>query len=74
MKFFYLQGKTLKESHANLTEILACFLPCQANDLSAPLYVVLLEVHLALLDFYTNKAASMQVELQHNALRTTQLQ
>jgi hypothetical protein len=34
------------------------------------IYVVLLEVHLALMDLYTNKVASMQVELQHNALRT----
>jgi hypothetical protein len=68
--FFSLQGKVLKENQANLTEILACFLPCQPYDLSAPLYVVLLEVHLASLDLYTNKAASMQVELQHNALRT----
>jgi len=74
IKFFFLQGKAPKEIHAILTEILACFLPCQAKDLSAPLHVVLLEVHLALMDLYTNKAASMQVELQHNALRNTQPQ
>jgi hypothetical protein len=34
-----------------------------------PMYVVLLEVHLALMDLYTNKAASMQAELQLDALK-----
>jgi len=34
---FFLQGKTPKEIHAILTETLACFLPGQAKDLSAPL-------------------------------------
>jgi len=38
IKFFFLQGKAPKEIHAILTEILACFLPSQAKDLSAPLY------------------------------------
>ena len=38
IKFFFLQGKAPKEIHANLTETLACFLPGQAKDLSAPLY------------------------------------
>jgi hypothetical protein len=38
------------------------------------MYVVLLKVHLAVMDLYTNKAASMQVELQHDALRATQPQ
>jgi hypothetical protein len=38
------------------------------------MYVVLLKVHLALMDLYTNQAASMQVELQHDALRATQPQ
>ena len=36
--FIFLQGKALKEIHAILTETLACFLPGQAKDLSAPLY------------------------------------
>ena len=36
--FFFLQGKTPKEIHAILTETLACFLPGQAKDLSAPMY------------------------------------
>jgi hypothetical protein len=35
------------------------------------MYVLLLEINLALMDLYTNQAASMQVELQHKALRTT---
>jgi len=33
-----LQGKAPKEIHTILTETLACFLPGQAKDLSAPLY------------------------------------
>jgi len=33
--FFFLQGKAPKEIHAILTEILACFLPGRAKDLSA---------------------------------------
>ena len=33
-----LQGKAPKEIHAIRTETLACFLPGQAKDLSAPLY------------------------------------
>jgi len=33
-----LQGKAPKEIHAILTETLACLLPDQAKDLSAPLY------------------------------------
>ena len=37
IKFLFLQGKELKENHANLTETLACFLPVRAKDLSAPL-------------------------------------
>ena len=37
-KFFFLQGNTLKEIHAIRTETLACFLPGQAKDLSAPLH------------------------------------
>jgi len=36
--FFFLQVKAPKEIHAILTEILACFLPGQAKDLSTPLY------------------------------------
>jgi len=36
MKFFFLQGKVLKEIHAILTETLACFPPGWAMDLSAP--------------------------------------
>jgi len=35
--FFFLQGKEPKEIHAILTETVACFLPGQAKDLSAPL-------------------------------------
>ena len=37
--FFFLQGKAPKEIHIILTEILACFLPDRAKDLSAPLYI-----------------------------------
>jgi len=36
--FFLLRGKAPKEIHAILTETLACFLPGQAKELSAPLY------------------------------------
>ena len=36
IKFFFLQGKALKEIHAILTETLDCFLPGRAKDLSAP--------------------------------------
>jgi len=36
--FFFLQGKAPKEIHTILTEILACFIPGRAKDLSAPLY------------------------------------
>ena len=36
--FISLQGKTPKEIQAILTETLACFLPGQAKDLSAPLH------------------------------------
>jgi len=39
IKFFFLQGKVPKEIHAILTEILACFFPGWAKDLSAPLYI-----------------------------------
>jgi len=35
--FFFFQGKDPKEIHAILIETLACFLPCRAKDLSAPL-------------------------------------
>jgi hypothetical protein len=35
------------------------------------MYVVLLEVHLALMNLNTNKAASMKAELQLDALRAT---
>jgi len=37
IRFFFLQGKVQKEIHAILTEILDCFLPRRAKDLSAPL-------------------------------------
>jgi len=37
IKLFFLQGKVLKEIQTLLTETLACFLPGQAKDLSAPL-------------------------------------
>jgi len=37
IEFFSLQGKAPKEIHAILTEILVCFLPGQAKDLSATL-------------------------------------
>jgi len=40
IKFFFLQGKAPKEIHAILTKTLTCFLPVQAKDLSAPLYLV----------------------------------
>jgi len=35
--FFFLQGKAPKKIHYILAEILACFLPDRAKDLSAPL-------------------------------------
>ena len=38
IKFFSLQGKAPKKIHVILTETLACFLPGQAKDLTAPLY------------------------------------
>jgi len=41
IKFLSLQGKVLKEIHTILTEILACFLPGRAKDLSATLYISL---------------------------------
>jgi DNA-binding ferritin-like protein (Dps family) len=37
IKFLFPQGEAPKEIHAILTEILACFLPGRAKDLSAPL-------------------------------------
>jgi len=37
LSFFPLQGKAPKKIDAILTEILACFLPGLAKDLSAPL-------------------------------------
>ena len=39
IKFVFLRDMAPKEIHAILTEILACFLPDRAKDLSAPLYV-----------------------------------
>ena len=36
---YFLQSKPPKEIHAILTETFACFLPCQAKDLSALLYI-----------------------------------
>jgi len=39
--FFFMQAKAPKEIHAILTETLACFLPGQAKDLTAPLYEIL---------------------------------
>jgi len=39
IKIVFLQGKAPKEIHAILAEILACFLPGLAKDLSAPLYM-----------------------------------
>jgi len=38
IKLFFVQGKAPKEIHVILTEILACFLPGRAKDLSASLY------------------------------------
>jgi len=39
IKFFiFLQSKASKDIHAILTEILPCFLPGRAKDLSAPMY------------------------------------
>ena len=35
IKLLFLQGKAAKEIHAILTEILACFLPGRAKNLSA---------------------------------------
>ena len=44
IKLYSLQGKAPKEIHATMTEILACFLPGQAKDLSAPMYLEALHV------------------------------
>ena len=38
--FYPLQGKVPKGIHAILKEILDCFLPGRAKDLSAPLYII----------------------------------
>ena len=38
IKFLFLQRKAPKKIHGILTEILACFIPNRAKDLSAPLY------------------------------------
>ena len=38
IKFYFLQGKVLKEIHTILTETLANLIPGRAKDLSAPLY------------------------------------
>jgi len=40
IKFFFLQGKALKEIHTILTETLPCFLPIRAKDLPASLYLL----------------------------------
>jgi hypothetical protein len=40
---FFLQGKAPKEIHAILTETFVCFLPGQAKNLSAPLYILYTE-------------------------------
>ena len=40
IKFFSLQSKATKETHAILRETLACFFPDRAKDLSAPQYIV----------------------------------
>jgi len=37
IKFIFLQSTSRKEIRAILTEILACFIPGRAKDLSAPL-------------------------------------
>jgi len=42
IEFLFLQGKAPKEKHAIMAQTLACFLPGQAKDLSAPLYKVTL--------------------------------
>ena len=44
VNFFSLQGKAPKEIHVVLTETLTFFLPGQAKDLSAPLYIVMLQM------------------------------
>jgi len=40
INFFFLQVKATKEIHIIMTETLACFLPDQAKNLSAPLYKI----------------------------------
>ena len=40
INLFFLQGKAPKEIHDILTEILACFFPGRAKDLSVPLYTM----------------------------------
>jgi len=41
-----MQGKAPKEIHAIMAETLACFLPCRAKELSAPLYAFIYHTEL----------------------------
>ena len=60
--FFFLQNKAPKEIRAILTEILACFLPGRAKDLSAPLYLF---IHLILVYL---RSLSLSQTVQHRRI------
>ena len=56
IKLLFLQGRAPKEIHAILTETLACFLPGQAKDLSAPLCnVTLMPLRVYCVNNFTKK-------------------
>jgi len=60
--FIFLQGKASEEIHTIVKEILACFLPARAKDLSAPLY----RWHLNLKMF--TKVVSVRYSAYHKAV------
>ena len=64
--FFFLQGKAPKEIHAILTEILACFRPGRAMDLSAPQYLAWKSncVLSFIFYFFTNRIVTLSNKLR----------
>ena len=70
-KFFFLQSKAPKQTHAIPTETVACFLPGRAKDLSAPLYYLPTSVCLFWRDSpYSTSASSFTRFLDHTQRRT----
>ena len=51
--FFFLQDKKPKEIHAILTDILACFLPVRAKDLSAPCIIIVVIIVIVIIVIIT---------------------